>query len=148
MMAAVGLAADPASSQAEEQRARALVEGGALAGAAALVAGGDAVDAVSRMLAKSGIAGGSERSREGLVVVNRPPLSGPYAGHGDAVEVVLVRTQAVGMAHLALGGAMPLRIRAVAAVVTVPEACPEAVDRSPCLANEAAPPLRAPLLVE
>lgn len=148
MLGAVCLAADPSSSHAEERRTRALVEGSALAGAAALAVGGDAVDAATTALARSGVAGSTEHGRDSLVVVNRPPRSGAYAGHVDSVEVVLVRGQAVGMAHLALGGAMPMRVRAVATVVTVQDACPGAVDRTPCLANEAAAPLRAPLLVE
>ncbi len=146
LVGALCLAADPASSHLEERRTRTVVESSAMAGAAALATGGDVVDAATDALLRAGLAGG-DRGRDSLVV-NRPPQAGAYAGHADAVEVVLVRAPAVGMAHMALGAAMPLRIRAVAAVVTVLEACPGAVDRGPCMAQEAASQLRAPLLVE
>lgn len=143
LVGAICVAADPASSHAEERRTRAAVEGSAMAGAAALATGGDAVDAAAGAIARSGLS-----AMRDTILVHRPPVSGRYAGHADAIEIVLIRAQAVGMAHMALGGAMPMRIRAVAAVVTVPEACPGALDRSPCLVNEAATRLRAPLLVE
>lgn len=146
LLGAVCLAADPASSHLEERRTRALVESSAMAGAAALAAGDDVVDAATDALQRGGLAAG-DRGRDSLVV-NRPPQAGVYAGHADAVEVVLIRAPAVGMAHMALGAAMPMRIRAVAAVVTVIEACPGAVDRTPCAAQETASQLRAPLLVE
>lgn len=147
LVGAVGLAADPAASHADERMARAAVAEGALAGAAALGAGGDAVDAAAAALARNGLAQAGGRGHDSLVI-NRPPQAGPYAGRADAVEVVLVRIQAVGMAHMALGTAMPMRIRAVALGAVIEPGCAVGAERPACPADAAAVPSRAPRLVE
>ncbi len=77
----------------------------------------------------------ADASRNGLVTggsitmtVNNPPLSGAYAGRGEAVEVIVTAPEATLLAALVFEGAVQHRVRAVAAAEVQGSACIFALD--------------------
>ncbi|MBX9698961.1 MAG: hypothetical protein K2X74_05975 [Acetobacteraceae bacterium] len=113
LLGMVALAAEGGVWQLQQRNARTAADLAALAGATAIENGTNAVNIATDAATRNGFTNNGDGGRT-LVNVNRPPLSGTYAGNASAIEVVVRQTQNLGMARLALGTAPLVQSRAVA----------------------------------
>ena len=64
-----------------------------------------------------------------VMTLNNPPLSGPNAGRGEAVEVIITVAEKKMLSSLVHSGSITNQVRAVASVITKGNACILALDK-------------------
>ncbi|MGK7862856.1 pilus assembly protein TadG-related protein [Falsiroseomonas sp. E2-1-a4] len=114
-----GLATDAGVWYLSQRNAVTAADLAALAGAAALESGSDAL-AVARDTARRN---GFSDAVDTTVTVRSPPLTGGQAGNSLAVEVLISRTQSLTLARLFIADPPVARSRAVAAAHVDEEVC-------------------------
>jgi len=122
LLGMVALAAETGVWQLQRRETRTAADLSALAGAAAIERGADAVAIARDAVSRNGFVDGGDGGRTS-VTVNRPPATGGYAGNANAVEVIVNQTQNLGMARIAFGTAPTVGSRAVALSVVDLQAC-------------------------
>ncbi len=122
LFACVALATEAGSWYLARRNAQNAADAAATAGALALANGANAAAgraAAANLAARNGFATGGET----LVTVNIPPLAGPNAGDGTAVEVIIRQTQPLLLAALVTSNEPVVQARAVGRAAGSSEVC-------------------------
>ncbi|WP_084698520.1 pilus assembly protein TadG-related protein [Muricoccus aerilatus] len=114
-----GLATEGGAWYLAKRNAVTAVDMAALAGAAAVERGVDAVAIGRDTVARNGFSPAADT----IIVVNNPPLSGAQAGNANAVEVLVRRAMPLTIARLFISNAPIVQSRAVAVVHADEEVC-------------------------
>ena len=115
-----GLSVDIGSWYADRRAAQVVADAGALAGAVEILRTGEDDDDtnnssdVQAAALASALENGYDSAAGDSITVNYPPTSGPYAGSGDAIEVIVTRPAEVFVAGILFDEPVTVAARSVA----------------------------------